>query len=762
MKLKVPVVLAILICSAALAADPASQVKKAAVFGTVKDKVTLAALAGVRVSLLPTGFSAETDSRGNFRFADIIPGSYQLLFEKDGFLPFVANINVPAEKNEVRAEAVLEAIHKEITVTADKFSRPETVASSRQSLSGTQVRSLPGIFEDVSRALQVIPGVASSGDFTNGLIVRGGSPIENLYMLDWIQVPGLSHFGSQNSSGGAIGLLNTDLVKDIEFYSGGFPAYFGDKLSSVTRIGLREGNRSRFSGNVNLSLFGVSGVAEGPLFSSRGSWIFSLRKDYFSTIPPDMTLGLTVIPDFTDAQVKIVYNLSSRLQLSVLGLGANDSLNIEESDEPPERRMKINIGDHQYVAGATLKSLLGKGGVAYFTLSRTDSRYSYSFSSSGLERYTIRSEDKETSVRLDLEYFLLPKLQFMSGFSIKKIQANHHVYYRGGYIVIDRMGFRFTRKNMDASLYGDKLAFYLQASYPLTEKLKATAGIRGDYFGLIDDFTLSPRLGLSYAFLAESAIHLSYGVYFQSPETFWIGSHPDNIHLPSLRSAHVVFGVEHKIARNLKIRVEIYDKTYDHYPVDSANPYLTLANLGGSMVPTFFGSKLVGVGSGYARGFEISVEKSLAGKFSWFIDYSYAVVKYKALDGILRNGDFDFRHILNAVASYRLSATFEVSVKWRYTGGQPYTPFDLTLSELKNDSYFDMTAINTLRYPPYHRLDLRLEKKFVFKKWSLEAYLDVQNLYNRKNVYFTFWEDKTQKTVYYLPLIPLVGLQAGF
>jgi len=144
------------------------------------------------------------------------------------------------------------------------------------------------------------------------------------------------------------------------------------------------------------------------------------------------------------------------------------------------------------------------------------------------------------------------------------------------------------------------------------------------------------------------------------------------------------------------------------------------------------------------------------------VDYSYAVVKFKALDGVLRNGDFDFRHILNAVATYRLSGTFEVSVKWRYLGGQPYTPFDMSLTTAKNSAYFDMTRINELRYPAYHRLDIRFEKRFIFKVWSLDVYLDVQNVYNRKNVYYNYWDDGMERTVYLLPILPFFGLQAGF
>jgi hypothetical protein len=732
------------------------------VSGAVTDKSTRAPLAKVRASVQDTRLSTETDGMGKYRLNDLPPGEQYLLFEKDGYFPCLVKVRVAGDKKEITVDISLEAIHQEITVTAEAFLRTETVASSRRNLAGAEIRNIPGTFEDVSRALQVIPGVATSGDFKNDLIVRGGSPAENLFVIDRVQVPGLSHFGSQNSSGGSFGLLDAGLVQDIDFYSGGFPAYYGDKLSSITQIILREGSRSRIMGRLSLSLFGVNGSLEGPLFSARGSWIFSLRKDFFSSIPPGMTAGLRVVPDLTDGQVKLVYDLSRTWQLAVLGLAAKDRLDIEESDRPETDRMKIEINDHLSIFGLTLKGLLGEKGVAYFTLAKTDSHYSYTLNDHGRQSYQINSDEAETTAKADLEYFLLPKLQLMSGVSFKNVRAGHHIYYRGGYIHVDRMGFRFTKKSADASLDTDKLGFYLQLSYPLTRRLKATAGVRGDDLRFIDEFAFSPRIGLSYALRPGTAIHLSYGLYTQSPETLWLVSHPDNKSLRFLESEHLVFGFEHGLGKDIKVRAEVYNKAYRHYPVDSQNPYLTLANSGGSIIPSFFGSKLLSVGTGYARGFEISVQKSLTEKFSWVFDYSYSIVKYKAMDGVLRPGDFDYRHILNAVVMVKASPTWELSLRWRYTGGQPYTPFDLQLSEAKDTAYFDLTRINTLRYPAYHRLDVRVEKRFVFRRWNLDLYLDVQNLYNRKNVYFKLWEDGQQKTIYFLPIIPFIGIQAGF
>jgi hypothetical protein len=731
--------------------------------GRVTDKISRAPLSQARVSLLETDYLALTDEAGVFLLAGVPAGTYQCLFEKDGFLPLIVKVRAGGDAKDIVVDAALESIRKEITVTADGLARPETVASSRLSLTGVELRALPGIFEDVSRALQIIPGVATAGDFRNDLIVRGGSPAENLFMLDSVQLPSLSHFGSQNSSGGGyFGLLNANLVRNVEFYSGGFPAYYGDKLSSITRITLREGDRTRIRGDLNLSLFGVSGSAEGPLITDKGSWIFSLRKDFFIAVPKDMTMDLTVMPEFFDVQLKAVYDISRNLQFSLLGLVATDNLDIEESDEPPAERMTINFNDHQYLAGGTLKWTLGRSGIAYFTLSRTDNRYFNNEFSHSLERYTLRSNVKETTGRMDLEIFVTPELQVMGGLSYRQVEADDHIYFRGGYVMIDRLGFSYTKKNLDAGLNSGKWAAYLQTSYPLTARLKATGGIRIDRFNYIGQTVYSPRLGLSYELWPDTSVHVSYGIYYQAPETFWLNCHPTNKTLQYLRSEHAVFGMETIFGQAVKATAEIYNKTYHNYPVDTTNPYQTLANLGGSVIPTYYGSPLVSAGSGYARGLEISARNAAEDKWSWFIDYAYSVIKYKALDGVLRYGDFDFRHVLNAIVSHRFSPRWEVALKWRLMGGQPYTPFDMKVSTQKDWTYFDLTRINTLRYPAYHRLDLRVQKRFVFKKWTLDAYIDIQNLYNRKNIYYKFWNDGQEHTVHYLPLIPFIGLQAGF
>jgi hypothetical protein len=272
----------------------------------------------------------------------------------------------------------------------------------------------------------------------------------------------------------------------------------------------------------------------------------------------------------------------------------------------------------------------------------------------------------------------------------------------------------------------------------------------------------SPRFGLSFELWKGTSVRASLGINHQAPETFWINCDPKNTTLSYLRTENGSIGFTSVLRRDIQMSAEAFAKNYHNYPVDTSNPYQTLANLGGSVIPTYFGSPLVSKGKGFARGVEVSVQKLRTERWSWSACYSYSTVKFQALDGVLRPGDFDYRHLANALVSYRISPSWDVSMRWRLTGGQPYTPFDMKQSIQRDWTYYDLTKINTLRYPAYHRLDLRIDKSFVFRKWTLDAYIDIQNVYNRKNVYYKFWNDGAEHTVYYLPLIPFVGIQAGF
>jgi outer membrane receptor protein involved in Fe transport len=739
-----------------------SQEREGTILGRVLDRVTQQPLFGAKVSIVGSELKAETDNQGQFRIGRVPVGSYQLLFEREGYRPVVISDVVveTGHPNQQFVEMDLEVIEEKVTVTADYFSKEATSFTSTRNLTYEEIRRMPGAAEDISRVIQAMPGIAASGDMKNDIIVRGGNPTENLFIIDNIQIPNINHFGAQGASGGAIGLVNTDFIHDVSMYSGGFPVSFGDKLSSAFKIILREGNRDRFSGDINLSIAGFGGTFEGPLFSKKGSWMFSLRRSYLELLS-GISLGLTAVPDYWDSQIKIVYDLSDRHQLSLLGVGGIDRIKVKNFDDPFVGYLKIDNRQREYVLGVSLKSLWGKNGYSILTISRSFNKFFYDVNDREEKIYKSDSYEEEETLRFDLEYSLNPKAQLAAGVSFKRIGSSNDIFIKGGY---DPFGLYQPPKDVQLDLSTSKIAAYLQFSHDFHPKLKGTLGIRADYFEYIQEFALSPRLGLSYQILPRHTLNLSYGIYHQSPEYIWLVSHPENESLGYLRADHLILGWEYLLKEDVKFSVEVFDKKYMNYPVDVNNPFFTLANSGGYFGPSFFGGKLMSEGTGFARGVEFFLQKKFARKLYGLVNYSYSRVKFKALDGVLRPGDFDYCHIFTLIAGYKPSSNWEFSFKWRYTGGRPYTPYDEELSKQVLEGRLDLEQINALRFPPYHRLDLRMDRRFHFRKWNLVVYFDLQNVYNRGNVYGYIWDSVEEKvtTVYQWRIMPVGGFSIEF
>ena len=470
-------------------------------------------------------------------------------------------------------------------------------------------------------------------------------------------------------------------------------------------------------------------------------------------------MDLTVVPDFSDAQIKAVYDISRALQFSLLGLAAQDDLDIEESDEPPEERMEINIGDRQYLFGGTLKwnsrevrrglcDSLPHGQpvlIPKAVAARRDTR-------SG------RRARKPPSAPMS-SFSLTPRLQLMGGFSYQKDRS------RRSHLIPWRLyrhrpdGFPLRQKRMDAGLSSGKRAFYLQASTVLLP-----AGRRRESASTVSNISAGSWPAPGWASSCDlwkgaRPIFRTASIY-QSPETFWLDSYRTNTTLRFLKARHAVFGIESSSECRSRSRPKFTTKLI---PL-SRGQRQSLSDAGQSRRkrrPDLLRLALAQRRTGFARGFELSAQSPQAGRWSWFIDYSYSVVKYKALDGILRNGDFDFGHLLNAVAAYRPPRGLDFSLKWRLTGGQPYTPFDIGCPPEKRDLF----RPDPDQHPPLPGLsspgrpgreNLRLQK---MASGRLHR---PPELYNRKNVYYKFWDDGEARTVYYLPLIPFIGLQASF
>jgi len=735
--------------------------------GIVIDKSTQTPLKDINVQLLGTGLTAKTIEDGSFRITGIPLGTYQAEFTSVSYQKFIQTDVVITTGIDRELIVELQGVSTdEVVIEDSRFQKPTDVSTSYKSLTFEEIRRFPGGLEDIGRVIQSLPGISLTSDGRNDLLVRGGSPAENLFVVDGFEVNNINHFGSQGATGGPVSVLNLDFVRNVNFLTGGFSAKYGDKLSSVVEIEQRAGSSEKFYGKINLSGTGFGANFEGPISKkNKSSWLVSARRSYLDII--FNAAGFSFVPEYTDFQLKADYRLNNNNSIEFNSFGALDKVRFN-NDTEENKQNNLNIltnNQKSYSAGLSWKTLINKNSFLVTSVARNFTKYFFSQRDSNFTE-VFRNDSKEGDVQLKLEYSnkIGANTYLSIGGSGKTIKLNYDIdkqadtlYYidpnTGNNIILPAVTvFEDTRT---AKAFG-----YAEITQTLMNRLKVTAGVRYDYFDLINKKSyISPRTSLSVTITPKLNFNLAYGIFYQSPSYLWIVATPENKNLRDIRADHYIAGIEYLLDESTRLTVEGYFKDYKYYPVSVNRPYLILANNSGFESQNSFGLEaLLSEGTGKAMGFEIFLQKALTKNFYGTVSLSYSDVKYKAYDGIERRSDWDNRYVVNINGGYKAGKTWEFSAKFRMAGGRPFTPIDPADGSINYDLY------NTEVLPIYHRLDVRAEKRFFFKAWTLTTYIDIQNIYNQQNVYQYEWNRFTREieTDKNLGILPTIGISAEF
>jgi hypothetical protein len=652
----------------------------------------------------------------------------------------------------------------EIVVESERFVKPLDITTSFKNLNYEEIRRSPGGFEDIGRVVQTLPGVSFVNDGRNDLIVRGGSPAENLFLVDNSRIPNINHFGSQGSTGGPVSIINLDFVKEVSFITGGFSARYGDILSSVLDIKLREGNRNRFMGDVDLSATGFGATFEGPIGNKKnGSWLASVSRSYLDLV--FNAVGFGFIPEYTAVQLKGVYDIDKRNTLTIGAIGNFDLVRFN-NDKIDNRQDNANIlKDNQwgYTNSYELRTLIGNKSYSLLNLTRNFTNFDFAGRNANFEE-TFKNVSQEGETELKAEYFWLPdKLTEISfGGSGKLINFRNEIKSAADtLLIIDPSSIIIPPLDFNDSHNTFKGFAYAQITRRLFTHLRTTAGFRYDYFDFIEKKNyLSPRLSATIMFTHNFNLNLSYGIFYQSPSYIWLVSNSQNTSLRDIKAEHYVTGLEYIIGTDMRTTIEFYYKRYSDYPASSLRPYFVLANNGGDYPkPENFGLEpLVSAGRGYAKGVEFYFQKSLTTNLYGTMNFSIFQAKYTSLDGIERESDYDNRFIFIISGGYIFGKGWEFSSKFRYIGGRPYTPINPANGIQLVSQY------NSERYPDYYSLDIRTDKRWNFKKWSLITYVDIQDITGRKNIVSYEWNKYTNqiKVNKSIGVFPTIGISAMF
>jgi hypothetical protein len=712
----------------------------------------------VKIQLLDQQIGAISSEDGSYEINGIAPGVYSFKASSPGFKDQIINEITVTNARSIDLDFFLEVViveQKEVTIRANRFQRNVESPLSLKSLNSTEIERLPGANRDVSKVIAALPGVASRATFRNDIIIRGGSPGENKFYLDGIEVPNINHFATQGSSGGPVGLLNVNFIREVDFYSGAFPANRANGLSSVISFKQKDGNKDGLITNFALGSSDAALTFDGPI-GKKVNFIFSARRSYLQFL--FAALKLPILPTYNDFQYKVNVKLNDKNKISFIGLGAIDDFRLNTT-------VNDNITDT--VQREYNDFILGNLPLQKQWNYTLGINYSHSSKNSVQTIVLSRNMLNNTSSRYkDFIETEANKLQDYSSFEAENKLRMEHTYLNNGWKWNVGLGYEYARYfnstfnkitvqgspltiDFKSDLFMSKAAVFSQLSKGFFgEKVNLSLGIRSDISnyssGMMNPFNqLSPSFSINYRITPSFALNANVARYHQLPSYTILGYRDmagdlvnKSNNLTYIQADHFVFGAEYLTKLNSRFTLEGFFKKYDKYPF-SIKDSISLANVGSDF--GIVGNEAVSSNSkGRTYGAEFLYQQKLFKGFYAILAYTFVVSEFKDKNNLYVPTAWDSKNIVSFTGGKRFKKGWEVGFRWLFSGGSPYTPYDVETSTLKQNwdingfGILDYNALNTKRESSFHQLNVRVDKKLFLNRMNLNFYLDIQNAYGFK------------------------------
>ena len=726
-------------------AQPVHQVK-----GTVIDKSSRQPLEFINVMIVGLNKGGVTNAEGKFSIEQVPPGIYRLQASAIGYKTVTTpeyilstrdlHIQIEMEENQTELEGV--------TITASPFHRDIESPVSLRIIGLQEIEKSPGANRDISRIVQSYPGVAFSPiGYRNDLIVRGGSPSENRFYLDGVEIPNINHFSTQGASGGPVGILNADLIREVNFYTGAFPTDKGNALSSVLDFKLRDGDMERNSVKATLGASEVSLASNGHL-GKKTSYLVSVRQSYLQFLF-DM-LGLPFLPTFTDAQFKLKTRFDAQNELTVLGLGGIDKmkLNTKADDEdneyilsylPKIQQETFTLGAvYRHYAGAHVQSVIA----SHSYLNNRNTKYRQN-DESNPDNLTLRLRSTEQNTQFRLEN--------SSSFRNWKVTVGANLDYSQYSNTTFQKVYTDHAQTFDYHTYLDIMRWGLFGTINYTsidERFTASLGLRADannYSAAMKDMTdqLSPHLSLSYQLTEHWSLSGNAGLYYQLPPYTALGFKNNNglyankYALRYMQVSQGSIGINWRKGDTFEVSLEGFYKDYDKIPLSVADGIPLTCK--GNDYGVIGNELLTSTAQGRSYGAELLLKWLIAKKLNLASSFTLFKSEYRNnKESEYIASAWDNRFIFNLRGTYNLPRHWSVGMKVSCIGGAPYTPYDADKSSLvtawnaQGKPYYDYTRYNEERLPAFTQVDIRIDKTFYLKRCMLGFYIDLQNIAGSK------------------------------
>ncbi len=753
--------------------------------GIIVDKQSQQTLIGATILVVGSDpiIGTTSDVNGAFKIEGLSLGRHSFQVSYVGYIPQVINnINLTSAKQIVLKVELEESTSQleTVTITA-KIDKAQTISKmasvSARTFSVEETERYAGSLGDPARMVSNFAGVSMTNDSRNDIIIRGNSPISLLWRLDGIEIPNPNHFGAAGTTGGPVSMLNNNLLTNSDFFTGAFPAEYGNAISGVFDLKMRSGNNEEREYTGQIGFNGFEFGMEGPFKKGKkGSYLVNYRYStlgLMNSIGMDFGLG-TAIPQYQDLSFKIDLPTNKMGKFSIIGMGGLSYIELHDSDKAlandQEEDANYTYGGVDLDFGSDMAVFAVKN--IYFLNKNTHIE-------TILSAQGTRSTTRIDSLKFTDEGELIKNSQYLfynsmgveSKYSFathlrKKLDSKNHVsmgIYYDHYVTSledSARSYQLNRFIKSFDIQHESIPLYRtygQWQHRFTDNLTLNTGLYAQYVSFNQEFVLEPRLGLKYSFGSGNQLSLGYGKHSSMlPRLYYFTQIlTDSINMiyevadqdvKMYKSHQFVLAFDKMISSDFRFKTEVYYQSLYDVPVMKSTPEYSLLNSGDSFAPTF-ASEFSNEGSGTNYGIEFTLEKFLSSGYYFLVTTSLFESKYKGYDGIERNTAFNGNFATNALAGYEFKIgkynRLTLDLKTAYAGGKRYVPIDLEESIANNYTSYDWDKAYEDKYDNYFRVDVRIGFKMNKKKFSQEWAIDLQNVTDHKNIYSESFSPRT-------------------
>ncbi len=746
--------------------------------GKVLDAATGRPLSGATITLLNSDplKGTITDFDGFFKLESVPVGRQSLLCSFLGYEEaFISEVLVGSAKEIDLTISLLESLNqlKEVVVIASKDNvnpNNKLATVSARSFSVAETKRFPASVSDPSRMALSFAGVTNSDDATNEIIIRGNAPNQLLWRVEGVEVPEPNHFSEEGYSAGSVGMISTNMLGKSDFFTGAFPAEYGNALSGVFDINLRNGNTDKGEYAFQFGVLGADISLEGPFSKNyKGSYLVNYRYSTLTLLNKVVEVTDNSVPKYQDLSFKVNLPMGSKTKLSFWGIGG-----ISESDEKPNK-IRTNLIEDDFFDSKTYMSGVN---MQHFISDKSTLKIALSYSGNKSNYESVETNPNNNDILIDRDLLKNSALRFNLNLTHKfnpktTLKTGAILSYLNYDITSDREtnGTKVVQVGEEGN--GNMAQFFAQAKYRFNEKLSSTLGVHGTYFSINKDFVIEPRAGLTYKINPKHTLSAGIGIhsrrmplnqYFSKVGNQGTANFP-NKELDLMQATHYILGYDWRIIKKGHIKIEAYYQDINKVAI-ALDPNSTSSFINGE----FLNIALTDTGKAKNYGVELTFEKFFSQQYYFLTTTSLFDSKYKAADGDWYNSRYNFKYTFNAVGGKEFSVgktknnIIGTNAKLLLNGGKRGTPIDLDEFDQSGNITLVHKERNTIRFKDYFRLDMSVYYRINRPKVAHIFSLDIQNLTLRDNVDTQFFNPNTRmiETDFQLGLVPIFNYRIEF